>query len=201
MEFVSYGINYCRNSSSYSIRLHNTSGGECCLGQEADVQHCGGISPSSDVSGGRVHIMRKVAFQQLRKMSWGNGRQFPNLGAPCLPGVNTQWEWESLKCRLPAGFCEGWGPTEVSKGSACIPVGILGLGDRRAGFAWRMAVGGGRPVAIFCEDKKRQIGRTWIWGDWRRRAVTQAWKCQYRQWQTWAEWNWQKNSAYCKTWV
>lgn len=42
MEFVSYGINYSINSSCNSIRLHNTSGGECCSGQEADVQHHGG---------------------------------------------------------------------------------------------------------------------------------------------------------------
>lgn len=74
-------------------------------------------------------------------MSWGNGRHFPNLGPPCLPGVSTQWEWESLKCSLPAGFCEGWDLIEVSKGSTCIPVVILGPGDRRPGFAGRMAVG------------------------------------------------------------
>lgn len=83
----------------------------------------------------------KWPFQQLRKMSWGNGRHLSNLEAPCLPGVNTQWEWESLKSRLPAGFCEGWDLLELSKGSACI---TTGLGDRRACFVGRMVVGKSR---------------------------------------------------------
>lgn len=34
-------------------------------------------------------MMRKVAFSRAQKMSWGNGKHFPNLWVPCLPDVST----------------------------------------------------------------------------------------------------------------
>lgn len=135
---MSYSINYSINSC-YSIRLHNPSGGECCSGQKVDVQHHGGnFTLLRCLWGEGTHDEESGLFNSSEKL---HGRHFPNLGAPYLPGVNTQWEWESLKCRFPAGFCDGWDLIEVSTGSACIPVVILELGDMRGGFAGRTAVG------------------------------------------------------------
>lgn len=89
MEFGSYSINYSMNSSCYSIRLHNMSGGECCSGREDVQYHGGNFTLLRCLWRGRVHVMRKVAFSKLKEMSRGNGRHFPNLGAPCPPDINT----------------------------------------------------------------------------------------------------------------
>lgn len=159
---MSYGINNSTNSPCYSIMLHNTSGGVCCSGQEDDVWHHGGnFTLLRCLWRESTHDEESGLFNSSEKYHGPMEGTSLNLGAPCLPGVNTQWE--SLKCRLPVGFCEGWNLIEVSKGSACTPAVVLGLGDRRAGFVGRMVVGKRRRKTcghVLWRQKKRQMGKT-----------------------------------------
>lgn len=203
MGFGSCSINYSINSSCYTIRLHNMSGGECCSGREGDVQHHGdNFTLLRCLWRDSIHDEESGIFNSSKKHRGAMGGAFLIQGLPAhqmLTPCFTPWEWESLKHRLPVfvGVMWSFGSQRCFQGLCLYPSGGGGGGEGPGtvwGEGWfcREMAAGMRKRKSFdyvLRRQKRQVGRSLdikaCWeeiGTGQRRTMTQTWRSQSRQW-------------------